>query len=114
MFQVKKRQPKIFETRNHQDPSIRKKNMTILFFVYFDMHNNKINTIYNQCFCFDFFHVGVLVVLAKQQQQIIVNLHTISVGYTWSLKTTNQNKKNPKKLCLVYSQKKCSFIEDSL
>jgi hypothetical protein len=38
----------------------------------------------NQCFCFDFFHVVVLVLLAKQQQQKIVNLCTISVCYAAS------------------------------
>jgi hypothetical protein len=51
-------------------PSIRKK-MTILFFVYFGTHNNKIHTIYkkNHCFCYDLFHVVVLLLLAKRQQQ---------------------------------------------
>jgi hypothetical protein len=51
--------------------------MTILFFVYFGTHNNNISTIYKQTsifdFCFDISHGVVLVLLAKQQQQKIVN-----------------------------------------
>jgi hypothetical protein len=49
------------------------KKMTILYFVHFGTHNTKIYTIYKQT------SVVVLVLLAKQQQQIIVNLYTISV-----------------------------------
>jgi hypothetical protein len=53
-----------------QGRSIQKK-ITILFFDYFGTHNNKIHTIYKQTsfFCFDFFHVVVLVLLVKQQQK---------------------------------------------
>jgi hypothetical protein len=39
----------------------------------------------HQCFCFGFFHVAVLVLLAKQQQQKIVHLYIISVCYAWAL-----------------------------
>jgi hypothetical protein len=39
----------------------------------------------SQCFCFDFFHVVFLLLLAKQQQQKIVNLYTVSVCYAWAL-----------------------------
>jgi hypothetical protein len=53
--------------------------MTILFFVYFGTHNNKIHTIYKQT------NVFVLFLLAKQQQQKIVILYTISVRYAWAL-----------------------------
>jgi hypothetical protein len=45
--------------------------MTILFFVYFGTHNNKIHTICKQTsvFVVIFFHFVVLLLLAKQQQQ---------------------------------------------
>jgi hypothetical protein len=46
---------------------------TILFFVYFGTHNNKIHTIYKPTSVFVFFHVVVLVLLAKQQQKKIFN-----------------------------------------
>jgi hypothetical protein len=69
-----------------QGPSIQKK-MTILFFVYFGTHNNKIHTIYKQTsvFVLVFSHVVVLVLLPKQQQQKSVNLYTISVSYAWAM-----------------------------
>jgi hypothetical protein len=35
---------------------------------------NPYNLKTNQCFCFDFFHVVVLVLLAKQQQQMFNNV----------------------------------------
>jgi hypothetical protein len=54
------------------------KKITILFFMYFGTHSNKIHTIY-------FVHVVVLLLLAKQQQLKIVNLYTISVCYAWAL-----------------------------
>jgi hypothetical protein len=41
-------------------------------------------------FCFGFFHVVVLVLLAKQQQQKIVNLFTILVCYAWALVKTQE------------------------
>jgi hypothetical protein len=55
--------------------------MMILFFVYFGTHNHKIHTIiYKQP------NVFVLVLLAKQQQQKIVNLFTISLlGFDLSI-----------------------------
>jgi hypothetical protein len=58
------------------------------FFVYFGTHNHKIHTIYKQTSVlvfFNFFHVVVLVLYAKQQQQKIVDLDTISVCYAWAL-----------------------------
>jgi hypothetical protein len=45
-------------------------------------------------FCVGFFHVVVLVLLAKQQQQKIVNLYTISVCYAWALGYNRQIKQN--------------------
>jgi hypothetical protein len=59
-------------------PKHNKKIITILFFVYFVTHSNKIHTIYKQTRVFlGFFHVDVLFSLAKQQQQKSVNLYTI-------------------------------------
>jgi hypothetical protein len=43
--------------------------MTILFFVYFGTHINKIHTIYKPCFCFHFFHVVVLLLLANSNNK---------------------------------------------
>jgi hypothetical protein len=43
-------------------------------------------------FCFGFFHVVVLVLLAKQEQQKIGNLFTISVFYAWALVMTDFNR----------------------
>jgi hypothetical protein len=45
MFQVKKRQPKIFGTRNHQDPSIRKKTWRFyfLFILVYAQQQNQYN-----------------------------------------------------------------------
>jgi hypothetical protein len=51
----------------------------------FAQQQNLYKLLKNQCFCFGFFHVVVLVLLAKQQQQKIVNLYTISVCYAWDL-----------------------------
>jgi hypothetical protein len=53
------------------------KKMAISFFVYFGAQNNNIHTIYKQTsvFVLIFFHVVVLVLLAKQQQNKIVNLY---------------------------------------
>jgi hypothetical protein len=48
--------------------------MTILFFVYFGTHNNKIHTIYKQT------TVVVLVLLATQQQQKIVSQYSMPMG----------------------------------
>jgi hypothetical protein len=49
-----------------------KKKMTILFFVYFGTHNNKIHTIYKQTsvFVVIFSMLMVLLLLAKQHQQM--------------------------------------------
>jgi hypothetical protein len=67
-----------------QGPSIRKKNDDFVF-DNFGTHNKKIHTIYKQTSVFVLVHIVVLVLLAKQQQQKIVNLHTISVYYAWAL-----------------------------
>jgi hypothetical protein len=45
--------PDSYKRHGFQSPSITKK-MTILFFVYFGMHNNKIHTIYKQARVFVF------------------------------------------------------------
>jgi hypothetical protein len=51
--------------------------MTILFFVYFGTHNNKIDTIYKQTrvFVYSFFPCCCFAFISKQQQQ--KNLHFI-------------------------------------
>jgi hypothetical protein len=57
-------------------PKHTKKKMTILFILVCTT-TNSIQFINKPVFCFDFFHVVVLVLLAKQQQQKIVNLYKI-------------------------------------
>jgi hypothetical protein len=50
--------------------------MTLLFFVYFGTHNNKIHTIYKQTSVFVVIF-SMLILLAKKQRQKNVNLYTI-------------------------------------
>jgi hypothetical protein len=58
---------KLFHSLMSTKAQIYQKTMTILFVVYFGTHNNKnpYNLSTNQCFCFGFFHVVGLVLLAK-------------------------------------------------
>jgi hypothetical protein len=61
----------------------------IFCFIWYVQQQNSYNLLTSKlCFCFDFFHVVVLVLLGKQQQQKIVNLYTISVCYAWALIVT--------------------------
>jgi hypothetical protein len=59
------------------------KKIKILFFVYFGTQSNKIHAIYKQTSVF------VLILLAKQQQERIVILCTITVCFAWALQMEN-------------------------
>jgi hypothetical protein len=60
----------------------RKRILGVVLYYFIDRFNKQPGV-----FCFGFFHVVVLVLLAKQQQQRIVNFNTISVSYAWALKS---------------------------
>jgi hypothetical protein len=60
-------------------------------------------------FMFRFFHVVVLVLLAKQQQRKIVNFYTISVCYAWALKEFLKLNNPPFWFLEHNSEKICSF-----
>jgi hypothetical protein len=61
------------------------KNDIIVCLFWYAQQQNPYNLETNQCFCCHFFHVDILLLLAKQQQQKSVNLYTISVCYAWAL-----------------------------
>jgi hypothetical protein len=67
----------------------------ILCLFWYAKQQNPYNLLTNKGFCFGFYHIAVLVLLAKQQQQKIVNLYMISVCYAWAL--SKFPKKNIKK-----------------